>query len=92
MKQLISLKPDLPCRDRINYVMLNVDNLKWKVELDEFGVEGITHFEFLDKKGNEEGNIVGRLPPTFFAGECDGYGEGDAMVPALEDCWHIFVT
>jgi hypothetical protein len=43
--------------------MLNVDNPKWKAELDEFGVERITHFEFLDKKGNEEGNIVGRLPP-----------------------------
>ncbi|KAJ7944369.1 Thioredoxin-like protein, chloroplastic [Quillaja saponaria] len=28
-------------KDRVNLVMLNVDNTKWEQELDEFGVEGI---------------------------------------------------
>ena len=45
--------------------MLNVDNTKWEQELDEFGVEGIPHFSFLDNNGNEEGNIVGRLPRQY---------------------------
>lgn len=43
----------------MNFVMLNVDNTKWEQELDEFGVEGIPHIAFLDKDGNEEGNVVG---------------------------------
>ncbi|XP_056859583.1 plant-specific TFIIB-related protein PTF2-like [Raphanus sativus] len=29
------------CRDKVHFVMLNVDNTKWEQELDEFGVEGI---------------------------------------------------
>ncbi|KAL0343597.1 UNVERIFIED_CONTAM: Thioredoxin-like protein, chloroplastic [Sesamum angustifolium] len=33
--------------------MLNVDNTKWEQELDEFGVEGIPHFAFLDKEGEK---------------------------------------
>lgn len=46
--------------------MLNVDNFKWELELDEFGVEGIFYFVFFDVKGNEEGNIVGCLLLKFF--------------------------
>ncbi|KAG6482099.1 hypothetical protein ZIOFF_058727 [Zingiber officinale] len=41
-------------RNKVNSVMLNVDNTKWEQELDEFGVEGIPHFTFSDKEGNEE--------------------------------------
>ncbi|ONM09767.1 Thioredoxin-like protein HCF164 chloroplastic [Zea mays] len=67
--------------DRVNFVMLNVDSTKWEQELDEIGVEGIPHFAFLDKEGNEEGNVVGRLPKQYFldnvvalaSGEMEGY-------------------
>ncbi|XP_047158615.1 thioredoxin-like protein HCF164, chloroplastic [Vigna umbellata] len=68
-------------KDQVNFVMLNVDNTKWEQELDEFGVEGIPHFSFLDKEGNEEGNVVGRLPRQYLLENVDALARGQASVP-----------
>ncbi|OIV93761.1 hypothetical protein TanjilG_07664 [Lupinus angustifolius] len=68
-------------KDQVNFVMLNVDNTKWEQELDEFGVEGIPHFAFLDKDGNEEGNVVGRLPRQLLLENVDALARGEKSVP-----------
>ncbi|KAG6552800.1 hypothetical protein Mapa_005748 [Marchantia paleacea] len=68
-------------KDKINFVMLNVDNTKWEGELDEFGVEGIPHFAFLDGRGNEEGNIVGRLPRKILKENLAALARGDTTIP-----------
>lgn len=68
-------------KDKVNFVMLNVDNTKWEQELDEFGVEGIPHFAFLDGKGNEEGNVVGRLPRQYLLENVAALANGDSSIP-----------
>ncbi|XP_071695975.1 thioredoxin-like protein HCF164, chloroplastic [Rutidosis leptorrhynchoides] len=68
-------------RDKVNFVMLNVDNTKWEQELDEFGVEGIPHFAFLDGNGNEEGNVVGKLPKKYLLENVDALATGKQSIP-----------
>lgn len=65
----------------MNFVMLNVDNTKWEQELDEFGVEGIPHFAFLDREGNEEGNVVGRLPRKYLLENVEALAHGEGSIP-----------
>ncbi len=48
--------------DRINFVMLNIDNPKWSPEVRDYGVEAVPKFEYLNGKGELKATINGRAP------------------------------
>ncbi|PZV15212.1 MAG: thiol:disulfide interchange protein [Leptolyngbya sp.] len=48
--------------DRLNFVMLNVDNNKWLPEVLQYRVDGIPHFVFLDDKATKIAEAIGEQP------------------------------
>ncbi|MDM9585132.1 MULTISPECIES: thioredoxin family protein [unclassified Nostoc] len=53
--------------DKMNFVMLNVDNTKWLPEMLRFRVDGIPHFVFLSQQGETIAQAIGDQPRTIMA-------------------------
>jgi len=53
--------------DRLNFVMLNVDNTKWLPEVLQYRVDGIPHFVFLSDKGTKIAEAIGEQPRSVMA-------------------------
>lgn len=50
--------------DRVNFVMLNVDNEKWLPEILHYRVDGIPHFVYMNEKGDAIAQSIGEQPRT----------------------------
>ncbi|MBW4631747.1 MAG: thioredoxin family protein [Iphinoe sp. HA4291-MV1] len=53
--------------DKVNFVMLNVDNTKWLPEMLRYRVDGIPHFVYLNKDGEAIAQAIGDQPRTIMS-------------------------
>ncbi|MGH8001636.1 MAG: thioredoxin family protein [Brasilonema sp.] len=53
--------------DKVNFVMLNVDNTKWLPEMLRYRVDGIPHFVYLNQKGEAIAQAIGDQPRTILS-------------------------
>jgi thiol-disulfide isomerase/thioredoxin len=66
-------------RDRVNFVMLNVDNEKWLPEILSYRVDGIPHFVYIGADGKTVGQAIGEQPHQVLESNLVALTEGTAL-------------
>ncbi len=51
----------------INLVMLNIDDPQWAKQIEQYQVQGIPHFTFLNQEQQSVKTLVGRVPETILS-------------------------
>lgn len=65
--------------DKLNFVMLNVDNTKWLPELSRYRVDAIPHFVFFDKDGETIAQTIGEMPQPVIAANLEALAAGSSL-------------
>lgn len=65
--------------DKINFVMLNVDNSKWLPEIERYRVDGIPHFVFLNRDGKPIAQSLGEQPKAIMAANLEALVGGQPL-------------
>ncbi len=65
--------------DKMNFVMLNVDNTKWLPEMLRYRVDGIPHFVFLSQNGEPLAQAIGDQPRTIMASNLEALVTGSPL-------------
>lgn len=65
--------------DKANFVMLNVDNTKWLPEMLKYRVDGIPHFVFVTKDGEDIAQAIGDIPRSVMASNLDALVAGSPL-------------
>ncbi|MHC5596927.1 MAG: thioredoxin family protein [Nostoc sp.] len=65
--------------DKMNFVMLNVDNTKWLPEMLKYRVDGIPHFLFLSQQGETIAQAIGDQPRTIMASNLEALVTGSSL-------------
>ncbi|MEH2447886.1 MAG: thioredoxin family protein [Nostoc sp.] len=65
--------------DKMNFVMLNVDNTKWLPEMLKYRVDGIPHFVFLSQQGETIAQAIGDQPRKIMASNLEALVTGSSL-------------
>ena len=65
--------------DKLNFVMLNVDNTKWLPEMLKYRVDGIPHFVYLNKDGEAIAQAIGDQPRTVLSSNLEALVAGSSL-------------